>query len=143
MGRLVAMGRLHGRHGRRVLLACLFGLILLLGHQLVMATERHATQMGMGHGPSMRTSLMAAPTTLLAAGDTDNPQPLTTWDECLGQNGVLPLLLLLLAFAGTWRLGATSLTAAITRWWGLFSLSLHPPPLKPARRRALLQVFRN
>ncbi len=136
MGQRAAMARGHGRHERPVLVACLFVLTLLLGHQLVMTTERHATQMGMGHGPGLAT-------TLLAADTTDTPQPLTSWEECLGQNGVLPLLLFLFALAGIWRLGHTSRTTAIARQWGQRFLSLPPPPLEPGRRRALLQVFRN
>ena len=82
---------------------------------------------------------------LSGVGDSgDERMPLPIWEECFAPNAILPDVLLLLALVGA------------SLWFGRGSPVLpglpggpadprlfHPPPLAPARRRALLQVFQN
>lgn len=149
MARRRVADTLDGSIGRPLLLACLLGLALLLGHQLVMASPWHAEEMSMGRGsvmlPAVSMPGVAAP------ADGRNPHathgdrpPLTGWRECLRQEGVLPALLLLLAFAGLWwRLASVAPVDLLPRVGEQVAHFLRPPPLEPSRRRALLQVFLN
>lgn len=139
----------HGRLGCPLLLACLLGLALLLGHQLVMASPWHAAAMSMDRGRVMpaavTTRVVAVPADDLIPHTTPrDQQPLTRWQECLSQDGLLPALLLLLALAGIWwRLTSAALADMYSRVEEQVARFLRPPPLAPSRRRALLQVFRN
>ena len=137
----------YGRLGRPLLLACLLSLALLVGHQLVMASSRHVDTMVMDPGAVMPSTV----TTWAVAAPADdrnphaipgNQQPHGGLRACLSQDGVLPGLLLLLAFAGLWGRRA-SVTLPDTRLHvGVRAARfLRPPPLEPWRRRALLQVF--
>ncbi len=137
--------RLQGRLGGSFLLACVLSLALLLGHQLVMATSQHAAEMGMDRG---QVALVAmSPEAVTGPADDTPPvdqRPLTGWEACFSQEGLLPTLLLLLALAGIWwRLAGTTLPDTLPRAGHHVSRFLHPPPLEPSRRRALLQVFLN
>ena len=147
---MVAVGERHGRLGRRLLLAGLLGLALLLSHPLLLATERHASDRSTAASHGMRTRPVAHAAAMAAifpgAGDADAEErrPLPIWEECFAPNAILPVVLLLLALLGA------------SRWFGRGSPVLpglpggpadprafHPPRLAPARRRALLQVFLN
>ncbi len=146
-----ATERQRGAAGRQVLLAGFLGLTVLLGHLLLMASERHAMDMGMGRGhggltPPVAQALIAPAALLNMRDDAHTPQPLTRWEECLTPAAVLPvlLLLLLLALIGRWRRrNGSPLGATRPHVWSQGRFFLHPPPLEPGRRRALLQVFRN
>lgn len=144
MVRSAIPARLRRRLGRPFLLACLLGLALLLGHQLVMATTRHAMEIG-ADASLHRPHAMAAWPTLTApidASDREHRGPLTGWEGCLTQLGVLPLLLLLLALIGLWGRPRRALpTVAAPHHWSCPTRCFHPPPLEPSRRRALVQVF--
>ena len=143
MMRRAVAAKVQGGLGRSFLLACLLGLALLLGHQLVMASPQHATEMGMDRG---RVTLTAG-TTQVVAGPTGEltpaeRQPLSGWEACFSQEGLLPALLSLLTLTSIWWLCASvTLPAKTPRVGGHIARFLHPPPLEPARRRALLQVF--
>lgn len=149
MARRIITGRLPERLLRRpLLLACLLGLTLLLGHQLVMATGQHARDMNMGMSPGHSllapvAAVLAAPIDSLDIRTTSGGEhPFIGWEGCFAQNGTLPVPLLLLS------IGSEPL------WWAL-PLSrpsrgrsgarrfLPLPSLSPMRRRALLQVFLN
>ncbi len=140
-----ARARIDARPGHRFLLACLLGFALLLAHQLLMATPRHAAEMGLAHPRGMAALPMAQPAAGVLVGDLPaGPLPPANWEACLAQAGLLPALLLLLVLAGLarrlWGGGAVPTGRHADRPRRRF---LHPPPLEPARRRALLQVFRN
>lgn len=145
MVRRAVAAKLREALGRPFLLACLLGFALLLGHQLVMATAQHADAMGMDRG---RVALTAG-TTPAVAGPADDlapveRQPLTGWEACFSQDGLLHTLLLLLTLVGIWwRCAGTTLAALLSRAGNRVARFLHPPPLAPARRRALLQVYLN
>lgn len=129
--------------GHPLLLACVFGFALLVGHQVVMASARHAADMGMTRPRAMPTAgtarVVAAPVGDLAPSEH---RPLTGWEACLSQQGLLPTLLLLLALAGIWwRCAGATLADSLSQPDARAARFLHPPPLAPARRRALLQVF--
>jgi hypothetical protein len=136
--------RFGGRLGCPFLLACLLGLALLLGHQLVMATPRHAMAMGADvslHRPHAMDAWSAL-TAPVDASDREHRGPLTGWEECLTQLGALPLMLLLLALVGLrGRPRRVLPTVAAPHPWPRPARCFHPPPLEPSRRRALLQVF--
>lgn len=142
------IGRLDGRLGRRLLLPCLLVLALLLAHELLMATERHAMDMSVARERGMPVALVAhvaAVSALPEAGEAaDDRSPLSGWEECLAQSAILPTLLLLLALVGIWRrLSGGPPISGGPRTRGYGHRFLHPPPLTPTRRQALLQVFRN
>ena len=144
---IVATGQRNERLGRRLLLAGLLGLAVLLSHHLLMATERHARDMSMagahgvlarsvGHRPTM-------PAVVAGAHQPDDaPLPLPAWEECLAQYAILPVLLLLLALveASRWLGRGVPLLPSLGGWAPAL---LHPPPPDGARRRAFLQVFLN
>lgn len=144
MVRSAILSRLGGRLGRPLLLACLLGLALLLGHQLVMAIPRHSMAMGADvslHRPHA-TAAWSALTAPVDASDRGHRGPLTGWEECLTQLGALPLVLLLLALVGNRGRPRRALpTIAAVHPWSRPAHYFHPPPLEPSRRRALLQVF--
>ena len=146
MVRPTVTARCFGRRGCPLLPTCLLVLVLFLGHQLLMATPQHALAMDMGRGPDLALSPavqgVATSAAFLAARDGGGSNPLTGWEECLAQAGVVPLLLLLLTFADLWS-GRTraALAGRYARIAARAVRLLHPPPLAPSRRRALLQVF--
>jgi len=140
MIRRVVAAKAQGRLGNSFLLACLFVLTLLLGHQLIMASPTHATEMGMD--PTLTAGSMRV--TVESAGDLTpvDRLPLTGWEACFSPEGLLPALLSLLTLASIWwRCASVTLPAKTPRVGGHIARFLHPPPLEPARRRALLQVF--
>lgn len=145
MIRRAVAAKVQGRLGGPFLLACLLGLALLLGHQLVMASAQHAAEMGMDRGQVTLT----AGTAQVVVGSADDltpvdQQPLTGWEACFSQEGLLPTLLLLLTLAGIWwRCAGATLGDMLPRVGIHIARFLHPPPLAPTRRRALLQVFLN
>lgn len=149
MVRAAVSDSLYGRPGRRLLLASLLVLAVLLGHQLVMASPQHAEGMAMGRGQGMG----AAETTHSIAAEANDRtpypapgdrQPPSGWAECFSQEGVsLTLLLLLISAALWWRPASTATIATLARAGQRAARFLHPPPLEPSRRRALLQVFLN
>ena len=146
MARPTVTARRFGRRGCPLLPTCLLVLALFLGHQLLMATPRHALAMDMGRGPDLALApaaqRVATPATFLVAHDGGGPSPLTGWEECRAQAGVVPLLLLLLTFVGLWsRLSHAALADRYARIAARVARFLHPPPLASSRRRALLQVF--
>lgn len=146
--RTTVTGRFGGRLGRHLWPACLLVFALFLTHQLVMATEQHTMAMGMTRSHAMLARAVAPMAAMVAdlpsaAESAGERMPFSGWEECFAQAAILPALLLLLALAGLLRQLATGapLAGQQTRW-----LDLHPRPpplLDPARRRALLQVFRN
>lgn len=127
---------------------CALVFLLVVTHIILMASERHAAVMSPQMGAS---SPMAAVPRILpqaAAHDAseDGRQPAphhTMLGDCPAQQTVPPLFLLLLILMALLRrlLPITPLaTRPVWAWQCRFSL---PPPLDPARRRALLQVFLN
>ena len=148
MVRRADAGDRRGWLARRFLLASLLALALLFGHQLVMATARHAGDMAMGGGLAMPAGAtmraVAAPAhdppDLTIPGDR---RPLSGWEACFAQYGVLPTLLLLLLLAGIGGRVAGATLADMFPGGAPLARFLHPPPLEPSRRRALLQVFLN
>ena len=143
MIRRAVAAKVQGRLGGPFLLACLLGLALLLGHQLVMASAQHAAEMGMDRG---RVTLTAGNAQVVAgqAGELTpaERQPLSGWEACFSQEGLPPALLSLLTLVSIWWLCASvTLPAKIPCVGSRISRFLHPPPLEPARRRALLQIF--
>ena len=149
MVRAAVSDALHGRPGRHLLLASLLVLVALLGHQLIMASPQHAEGMVMGRGQSMGAADTAHAVAASADDRTPHPtpgdqQPLSGWAECFSQDGVLPTLLLLLVIVVLWwRPTSTAAIDTLARAGQRAARFLHPPPLEPARRRALLQVFLN
>lgn len=132
------------RLGRPLLLACLLGLALLLGHQFVMASARHAMAMGTEASRHRVPALAAWPVSaaLVAASVREHRGAPTGGEECLAQLGTLPLMLLLLALVGLrGRSRPSPPTVAAPHPWSRPARRFHPPPLAPSRRRALLQVF--
>lgn len=144
MARPTASDKRQRRVGRRLLSACLLGLVVFLGHRLAMASPWPAGVMGMDRGSAMRTAITTSAVTPPAAdlnlhtahGDR---QPPARWEECLAPEGVLPLPLLGFICAG--QLKDTTLVAVLSRPGAHSSRFLYPPPLDPSRRRALLQIF--
>ena len=132
--------------------ACLLVLALLLAHVALMAGERHGEVMGPLHGHAASRSaapVLVAPEAVgTTGGGVVTPEPAphappASLGDCPARQAVLPLLVLLFLLVGTPRLFAVQPGGAgpFARPWGSrFSL---PPPLAPARRRALLQVFLN
>jgi len=114
-----------------------------------MATAGHADAMSLGREQDMPTAGVTL-SVAASAGDRnlhaspEDRQPTSGWAECFSQDGILPTLLLLLTFAGLWRRFASAAPRDTPRQVGERAARfLHPPPLEPSRRRALLQVFLN
>lgn len=121
----------------RLLFACLLCVTILVGHHVLMGGMWPTMPVAQadGHGA---TGLALLSSALPDARSPRSPcAPDALLGHCLDPQGLLPLLLLALAaiacllpgLAGDPRLARGALGAA-------------PPPLSPARRRALLQVFR-
>ena len=125
--------------GRLTGLCCTLVLLLIVTHVALMTTERHIDAMG----PLMDGSPAAA-----AAGQGDRSGEGVPEEphhpvlgDCPARQAVLPLLLILLALGGLVALRSTiSHDTGHQLGW---HPRLSPPPLAPARRRALLQVFLN
>jgi hypothetical protein len=143
----MAMGRQFARRAERWLgFCCALVFLLIVTHVFLMASERHAAVMG----PQMDAAPMGAiarlmPQIMAHAGHEDS-QPTsphhTVLGDCPAQQAVPPLFLLLLLLIALLRRLLPPPQFARLSWAWLSSLSL-PPPLDPARRRALLQVFLN
>lgn len=137
-----------GRLGRGLVLMCMLVLALCVTHQLLMASERHAMVMGPLHERVFPAPVAVSGATMPDASDPIEerrpraPQPIL--GECPAQQAILPLLLMVLLLAGAclW-VGRASLLPADSRAWSRSLRDFLPPPLAPARRRALLQVFLN
>lgn len=119
--------------GRELVPLCALVLALCVAHQFLMASERHAAVMG----PAGPQSAMATSGLLAAAGPRHGgvhgpEQPVSVMGDCPAQQAVIPLLLLALLALG--------LLARPLPWP---APGAHGPPLAPAQRRALLQVFQN
>lgn len=143
-----ALGRQSVRRAERWLgLCCALVFLLIVTHVFLMASERHATVMG----PQMDATSTGAIARLLPqvaahAGDEDG-QPSAPHHpvrgDCPAQQAIPPFFLLLLLLVVLLRRPLPTLPRAARRSRGWpCALSL-PPPLDPARRRALLQVFLN
>ena len=142
-------GQLSGRRAEHWLgPCCALVFLLVVTHIILMASERHATVMAPQMGAS---SPMGAIARLLprdaahdAAEDGRQPAPHHTMlGDCPAQQTVPPLFLLLLVLMALLRrLLPTTPQATRPAWARPCRFSL-PPPLDPARRRALLQVFLN
>lgn len=114
-----------------------------------MASPQHAADMAMDRGQIMGAA-EGMPAVAASADDRildrapGDRQPSSAWMECFSQDGVLPTLLLLPIIAVLWwrsrSMALLDALAQMGRWVARF---LHPPPLEPSRRRALLQVFLN
>lgn len=137
-------GRRGGGWGRTLGPACLLILALLLTHQALMASERHATVMGPLLGSTTPTPLMnhvTQPASATLAGHPA-PAPPPFLSECPAQVAIPPLLALLLTLIVVIRRPAATPGAP-----GLHRLARPlfawraPPLLASTRRRALLQVF--
>lgn len=149
MVRAAVRNSLHGWLERSLVLASLLVLAVLLGHQLVMASPQHAADMAMDRGQIMGAAevmlavAVSADDHALAPAPGDR-QPSSTWMGCFSQDGILPTLLLLPIIAVLWwRSRSMGLIDALAQAGRRVARSLHPPPLEPSRRRALLQVFLN
>jgi hypothetical protein len=126
----------------RVRVCCSLVILLVVAHIVLMASERYDATIGPIVVGAVVPAAVGAAHGDARAGEhaPDAPHPVV--GGCSAQQAVLPVLLLLLA------LGAlVALRAAAPRgrrsplaWHVRFPL---PPPLAPARRRALLQVFLN
>lgn len=133
--------------GRQFLALCALVLALWIGHQFLMASERHAAVMDLTHGRAALASPVAALEGALAAhadglGPERMPeQPMPLLGDCPAEQALVPVLLLLLLLGATIGSGwPWSLGAAMP---GQFLATRPPPPpLLAARRRALLQIFR-
>jgi hypothetical protein len=148
MVRAAVRDSLRGRPGRLLLLASLLVLVAFLGHQLIMASPQHAEGMVMDRGQGMGAADTAHAIAASADDRTPHPAPgdrppLSGWAECFSQDGVLPTLLLILIIVALWRPASVAPSASLARAGRRAARFLHPPPLEPARRRALLQVFLN
>lgn len=131
---------------RHFVALCAAVVVLCIGHQLLMASDRHATVMGSAHGWTGGT-LPAAPLAGAMgvhradlASERVPEMPLPLLGDCPAQQAVVPLLLLLVLLIG-----------GTGGWWMVpgaggaacrLPVRSLPPPLPPAKRRALLQVFR-
>jgi len=112
MVRRVRAGQARVQLGGSLLLACLLGLVLLLGHQLIMVTTDHADAMVMAREP-VRGAVGANPMAEGQAASPSKRRPLTGWEACFSQEGLLPALLVLLALIGVWsRRGSGTLGGA-------------------------------
>lgn len=137
------------RLGRGFVLACVLVLALCMTHQLLMMTEQHAAVMGplherVGAGPPVIEMLVVGLPGIMGGPDGHRPQAPPVLGDCPAQQAIVPALLLLFAFLGTLaRFRCRRDTPVGWGAWGIVSWldALRPPP--PARRRALLQVFRN
>ncbi len=134
--------------GRRLTLACLLALALLQAHQAVMSSERHATSMAALHERLAPSPAIASAANLLSVAESGahrtHHAPRTALADCLNQQAILPLLLLMLVLLGVLRaVGPALLPATGPRASAYRLLVPYPPPLASARRRALLQVFLN
>ncbi len=138
------------RLGHGLVLLCMLVLAFCVTHQLLMASERHATVMGPLHQGAMSSFPLASPAAIAMSivGEAGNgplsrtPRPVMS--ECPAQQAVIPLLLVLGLLVGVLlRPGrALPLSAGLPAWSrGVRDFLL--PSLAPARRRALLQVFLN
>jgi len=123
--------------GRRYLAGAFLVLGLLVAHLLLMAHEPGHAQ-HTSHDAAATTAAMSL--AMLTVTPDAPATPRSVLDGCPVAQATLPgvLLLLLLMFALGARAWALPLTTAQT-WAGSFRAP--PPPLAPARRRALLQVF--
>lgn len=134
--------------GHRLALSCLLSLLLLIAHQALMSSERHTMAMAVLSewlAPASQTVLVAG---LSPAHESDGqpmPQaPETVMSDCLNQQAIFPLLLLILVLSGILaELGSPLQSMTGLHAWMHGILAPYPPPLAPARRRALLQVFLN
>ncbi len=131
---------------------CLLILTLLLAHQALMISERHAEVMGSLRGHTVSRSAPSTPMGARVAGVADDRAvatepaphvPPVSLGECPAQQAVLPLLLLLLLLSGALRRFAIRPARGAVPYTRARGDRFLPPPLAPARRRALLQVFLN
>lgn len=145
---LTLRGRWQGaRRGDALVLMCLLVLALCLTHQLLMVTARHLTVMGPLHERGILSPSPAptAMTILSGAGELNSlhlpvvPQPMT--GECPAQQAIVPVLLVLILLAVFLRLGRGPALPTVSRYPAFGLCDFLPPPLTPARRRALLQIF--
>lgn len=126
--------------GRRCELCCLFVFLLVATHMALMADTRRMVAIGLQMRP---TDGLIATGVADQEGRPVGPQPLL--GDCPAQRAVLPLfllLLLLLLLVSHRCQGKASVAdvGTLCRWQHRISL---PPPLAPARRRAVLQIFLN
>lgn len=153
-GRLAMMHRRwHSRWlGGGLLLPCLLAFAILLAHQALMTTAHHARAVVMGQrhefvaahaaplpGPTVETVAPPAPGASVEEQAPHAPHP--TFGDCRIASALLPLFLLLVLVGACSRPGRLSPAAFPARWRGIATVLV--PPLAPARRRALLQIFRN
>lgn len=130
-------------------LRCGLVLLLLVTHLALMTTERHVAVMGplMGAGPAPAAlgplgQATAAPWAVGSGEDTPEAPHRPVLGDCPVQQAIMPLLLVLLILGGLIALRSV-LSCEIGRPSGWHLRHPLPPPLTPARRRALLQVFLN
>ena len=133
------------RFDRRRLLAPLLVVTFLLAHQLLMATEGHATDMLRDDSLSGLWSAWAGAGTAVIVGAREAPGdrlPIPGWADCLAGNALLPSLLLFLGLVGIGQLAFMAPVPMSPPVRPAARRFLHPPP-KPSRRQALLHIFRN
>lgn len=145
--------RWHSRWpGGGLLLPCLLAFAILLAHQALMTTEHHARAVVMGQRhefvaahsapvPGPTVGMVVPPVPGVSVEERAPHAPHPTFGDCQIASALLPLLLLLVLVGVCSRLGRLSPAACHARWRGLATALA--PPLAPARRRALLQIFRN
>ena len=130
-------------------LGCGLVLLLLVTHLALMTTERHAAVMGPLVSAGPEPAVLGASGQAAAAhgsvgiGEKTPEEPhRPVLGDCPAQQAILPLLLVLLVLGGlvTSRPMLSRATGRPSGWHLRLPL---PPPLAPARRRALLQVFLN
>ena len=131
--------------GRQFVALCALVLALWVGHQFLMASERHAAVMDLTHGwAGLAPPAAALDGALAAHADGLGPErmpgrPMPLLGDCPAERTLVPVLLLLLllgaALGSGWPWpGGAAMPGG--------SLATRPPPLPAARRRALLQIFR-
>lgn len=124
-------------------LCCALVFLLVVTHIILMASERHAAVMSPQMGAASIGTIARLLPRAMAHGEEPASPHHPVLGDCPAQQTVPPLFLLLLVLMALLR-RLLPITPRATRpawaWPCRFSL---PPPLDPARRRALLQVFLN
>lgn len=133
--------------GRWLGLCYVSALLLIVTHVALMATERHWVMMGPQMHATTPTgnSAVLVPDDAIIQSDPDHggapTTPRSVLGDCPAQQALPPLFLLLVLLLAMLLAVPPILTADRDVPHGWHHRSSSTPPLAPARRRALLQVF--